>query len=269
MTVDERHLKIAGSLDQVPTACDFAAEAAENAGLDERGVYHCQLAVDEACTNVIEHGYSPDAANQFIDIICRRERDRFTIAILDDSPAYDPLQSEEPDITSPLEEREVGGWGVYFIKKLMDEVRYDYDGNRNRLLLVKRLAPPPAVLPEEDEEDVFIPLTALSMNVWALTPSGRLDASLTGHLEAIMNRELRTGHRFLILDLDQVDYISSFGLKKLVGMWQRAREVKGDLVLVGLHPRVREVLSIIGLDLVFTIFDTTENALADILARSS
>jgi anti-anti-sigma factor len=267
MTVEERHLRIAGVLDQVPTACDFAAEAAESAGLDERAVYHCQLAVDEACTNVIEHGYSVDGEHQVIDIVCRRDREKFTISILDDSPPFDPLDTEDPDLTAPLEQREVGGWGVYFIKKLMDEVQYKHEDNRNRLMMVKRLPLPPPTLPENQEKEVFIPLNALTMNIWQITPRGRLDASLTGHLEQIMDRELRAGHRFLILDLHEIDYISSFGLKKLVGMWQRARELKGDVVLVGVHARVREVLAIIGLDLVFSIFDTTDSALADIRAR--
>ncbi len=56
----ERHLIIPGVLNKVPEACEFVVQAAESAGLDERSIYYCQMAVDEWCTNVIEHGYGEE-----------------------------------------------------------------------------------------------------------------------------------------------------------------------------------------------------------------
>lgn len=138
--IEERRLRIPGLVEKVRVACDFVVEAAQRAGLDERAVYHCQLAVDEACTNIVEHGYGAHGFDHVIDIICRSEDNRFIITVLDDSNAFDPLGREDPDPATMLNDREEGGWGIYFIKKVMDEVLYQRQGNRNRLTMVKRLS---------------------------------------------------------------------------------------------------------------------------------
>ena len=82
-----------------------------------------------------------------------------------------------------------------------------------------------------------------------------------------MFEQLDAGHRWLILNMADVDYISSAGLKMLVSVWQRVRDQKGDLVLAALKPRVREVLEMIGLDLVFTIAETPDQARAYIASK--
>lgn len=137
MYVNERHFRIAGVLNQVPAACDFVADAAVRAGLDEHAVYHCQLAVDEACTNIVEHGYERRGEDRTIDIICREDAIRFTILILDDGPAFNPLTLPEPDPSTVLDKRGSGGWGIHFIRKFMDEVAYSRDQHRNCLTLSK------------------------------------------------------------------------------------------------------------------------------------
>ncbi len=137
MYVNERHFQIAGVLHQIPAACEFVARAAIQAGLDEHAVYHCQLAVDEACTNIVEHGYELRGDNHVIDVVCREDAVRFTILILDDAPAFNPLTLPEPDPTASLDARGSGGWGIHFIRKFMDEVSYSRDYQRNCLTLSK------------------------------------------------------------------------------------------------------------------------------------
>lgn len=139
MAAQESRFEIAGLLEQIPLACDFVADVARNAGLDERGIYHCQLAVDEACTNIIEHGYGSQGADRVIQVICRVDNFSLTITLLDNSSAFDPLNRPDPDPNMPLGERATGGWGIYFIKKLMDNVAYTREGHVNRLIMVKRL----------------------------------------------------------------------------------------------------------------------------------
>lgn len=135
--VEERRLRIPGLIEKVRVACDFVVEAAQRAGLDERAVYHCQLAVDEACTNIVEHGYGRNGRDNVIDIICRSEDNRFVITVLDDSTAFDPFDRADSDPATVLDDRGEGGWGIYFIKKVMDEVAYQRQGGRNRLTMIK------------------------------------------------------------------------------------------------------------------------------------
>lgn len=146
MAAQESRFEIAGVLEQIPLACDFVADVARSAGVDERGVYHCQLAVDEACTNIIEHGYGAQGANRIIQLICRVDNYHLTIILLDNSSAFDPLARSDPDPAMTLENRATGGWGIYFIKKLMDTVSYTREGHVNRLTMVKRLGQPTAPL---------------------------------------------------------------------------------------------------------------------------
>src|SRR5437763_11781123 len=133
----ERRLTIPGVLERIPEACDFVVQAAEAAGLDERAVYYCQMAVDEWCTNVIEHGYGGPNEHNLIDILCVGQSSALSITISDSSPAFDPttLQSSEP--SKALEQREAGGLGWFFIRKIMDEVHYEYKNGHNNLTMIK------------------------------------------------------------------------------------------------------------------------------------
>lgn len=264
----ERQIRIAGALESVATACAFVAEEAQDAGLDAQACHHCYLAVDEACTNIIEHGYGLDLPDAAIDVVCRHEGDQFVITIVDDSPAFDPLAVPDPDVKASLMHREPGGWGIFFIKKLMDHVHYSYEGSRNRLIMTKRVTPhlpePPA--PHEPESR---PIRAAEVRpkTWIIAPSGRLDSVQSRELTVVLTRVLEEGGKWLLLDMSNVDYIASAGFKALVSAWQRARDAKGDLVLVALKPRVREVMEIIGLDLVFSISDTPDKALAQLASK--
>ncbi len=261
MTIKERQLRIAGVLENVSIACDFVVEAAREAGLDERAIHHCYLAVDEACTNIIEHGYAQHCGECIIEVSCQRDEHTLTITIVDDSPAFNPLDRPDPDPRTPVQERGIGGWGVFFIKKLMDQVVYSYEGDRNRLVMTKKISSTPFTVQKRDTPVVKpIEIHSLSEKVWLITPSGRLDATQANSLGTTLADQLDTGHRWLVLNMADVEFISSAGLKMLVRVWQRVRDQKGDLALVALKPRVREVLEMIGLDLVFTIHDSADQA---------
>jgi serine/threonine-protein kinase RsbW len=61
--------------------------------------------------------------------------------VIDDAKAFDPLTAKEPDITASLEDRPIGGLGMFFVKTLMDEVRYKREADRNHLYFSKRAEP--------------------------------------------------------------------------------------------------------------------------------
>jgi serine/threonine-protein kinase RsbW len=132
-------MRISGVMEEIPRVCAWVVQRAENFGLDMRDVNHCELAVDEAITNIVEHGYGGHGADYVVDIAITEAGDRFMITIADDSEPFDPLQMEDPDPLSELEARPEhgGGYGLFFIKKVMDQVWYDYIGNRNQLTMVK------------------------------------------------------------------------------------------------------------------------------------
>jgi len=135
--MSESRMVIPARYDRIKQACTFVVDAAQVAGLDESAVFHCQIAVDEACTNIIEHGYEGEDRGQ-IEVVCQIESGKLKIELIDQAPVFDVTQVPDPELNRALEETNIGGLGIYFIKKMMDEVIYEHEDGTNRLTMVKR-----------------------------------------------------------------------------------------------------------------------------------
>ena len=116
----------------------FVADAAEQAGFEHGTVYQIQLAVDEACSNIIEHAYGGEGPGT-IECSLRTEEEALTIALRDHGKPFEPECVPAPDVDADLEERTGGGLGLFFIRQMMDEVTFDFSLEEgNVLTLVKR-----------------------------------------------------------------------------------------------------------------------------------
>jgi serine/threonine-protein kinase RsbW len=104
---------------------DFVAQAAADCGLKESAVYSVQLAVDEAFTNIIEHAFGGECQEE-IECTCQIKADGLKITLRDCGKPFNPLSVPEPDLNAGLEQRQVGGLGLYFIRQLMDEVHFTF-----------------------------------------------------------------------------------------------------------------------------------------------
>lgn len=97
------------------------------------------LAVDEAVTNIILHGYKEGPG--MIEIELRRESDSLFLCLQDQAPSFDPTQVPSPDLTLPLEKRPLGNMGVHLIRHMVDEIIYEIpSGGGNQLILVKNIS---------------------------------------------------------------------------------------------------------------------------------
>jgi anti-anti-sigma factor len=260
----ERHLIIPGILNKVPEACDFVTQVAELAGLDERAVYYCCMAVDEWCTNVIEHGYETEDEHNRIEIICQNKENYLLIEVRDHSAPFDPMSLSDAAPSSLLEEREPGGLGWFFIRKIMDEVHYEYRDGHNVLTMIKRGAKMVEATTQQEDTDDDFGARELPNGIWVVLATGRLDASSGPLLEAALNKQVDAGHARLVVDMSSVSYISSGGLKVLISAWRATQKLGGTLILVGLTSRVRKVFEIAGFDTLFTIAASVEDAAATI-----
>src|SRR5215813_6228215 len=169
MAEERRVVVIPGILDRVPGVCAFVVRAAEAAGLDERAVYQCQMAVDEWCTNVIEHGYHHKGENGQIEVVCAIQPGQLAITINDDSPPFDPTQLPDADPSSPPEDRQPGGLGWFFIRKTMNVVYYQAKGGRNYLTMIKFSAQREANLGKSP--DPLFPAHELRDGIWVVALS--------------------------------------------------------------------------------------------------
>ena len=101
--------------------------------------YAVNPSVDEILTNTISYGYADEETHR-IEIAVRLEAEALVVVIVDDSSAFDLTAAPEPDLGASLEEREVGGLGLFLVHQMMDEVEYERAGDRNVATLTKRTA---------------------------------------------------------------------------------------------------------------------------------
>jgi serine/threonine-protein kinase RsbW len=127
-----------GQFDSLAKIGRFVARAARFTGLDPTAVYAVEMAVDEACTNIIEHAYGGEGRGD-IECTCQVDDDELRVTLRDYGCPFDPLSVPEPDINASLDERREGGLGLYLIRKLMDEVQFEFTSDSgNVLTMVKR-----------------------------------------------------------------------------------------------------------------------------------
>jgi len=120
----------------------FVASAAEGAGFDRCTVYQVRLAVDEACSNIIEHAYGGESGG-VIECSLGVSSGELTIVLRDYGDPFDPESVPEPDVNASLQDRPGGGLGLYFIHHMMDEVDFEFDRvEGNVLTMVKRSESP-------------------------------------------------------------------------------------------------------------------------------
>jgi serine/threonine-protein kinase RsbW len=117
--------------------CDFVGQAALEAGLGDVAAGRCQLAVDEACTNIIEHGYEGEDRGS-IEVTADPRDGELVITIQDHAKFFDARQVPQPNLNVTLDELKVGGLGLHFMRQVMDAVEFSYQDGGNRLVLVKR-----------------------------------------------------------------------------------------------------------------------------------
>lgn len=107
-------------------------------GVDEKTLYDLKLAVDEACTNIITHGYAGMNPGSIILSIELDER-KVIMEITDFGHAFEPYEAPKPDIQAILNDQPMSGFGLYLIYQTMDQVEYETSEDGNHLRLTKNL----------------------------------------------------------------------------------------------------------------------------------
>ncbi|MBI4364376.1 MAG: SpoIIE family protein phosphatase [Candidatus Latescibacteria bacterium] len=116
---------------------DFIQEVGEKIQIPGKVLGNTKLAVDEACTNIVRHGYKSDSG--FIEIVVTGNQREFSIAIHDKGTSFDLRNVKSPDLKMYVETRRRGGLGVFLMNQLMDDVRYRAGSDGNVLTMTKRL----------------------------------------------------------------------------------------------------------------------------------
>ncbi|MCQ8894271.1 MAG: ATP-binding protein [Methanolinea sp.] len=130
------HLTLRAEKNNLGEVFLFLRQVLGGAGIREQLLPDLELAVEEAVVNVMTYAYPNGEGDLVLGVL--PGPDYVTIELRDRGTPFNPLLVPEPDITSPLGEREIGGLGVHLIRTLMDEVSYEYRDGENILTLRKR-----------------------------------------------------------------------------------------------------------------------------------
>ena len=135
MSVRQQSITLTNDLAEIPRLAEFVESFCQPLAPTTKGMHALQICLEEAAMNVMKHGYGDGQPGNMSVTLEASDTGRLTATVSDSAPAYDPLARPPVDTTAPLEEREIGGLGVHFMKKMMDAVRYERRDGRNILTL--------------------------------------------------------------------------------------------------------------------------------------
>jgi sigma-B regulation protein RsbU (phosphoserine phosphatase) len=137
-TAKSRELTTRANVAELESVMAFADAALVEAGCPPKVQVQIDVAVEEIFVNIAQYAYAPEEGQARIVVTPDEDRKGVSILFEDQGKPYDPLSHEDPDTTLSADEREIGGLGIFMVKKSMDDVSYEYSDGKNRLTIRKR-----------------------------------------------------------------------------------------------------------------------------------
>jgi anti-sigma regulatory factor (Ser/Thr protein kinase) len=126
-------IQYAAKFEHLDEIREFVGGIARAGGFSDKDVYNIQLATDEAASNIIEHAYEK-IADGTLELSCGMRGNTITIVLIDHGESFDPSEVPLPDLKADLSDRKIGGLGIFLMRKLMDEVRYEPKPDKSNVL---------------------------------------------------------------------------------------------------------------------------------------
>ena len=128
---------VVNDLREIAVAADKIEEFCSVNGIPPATAYAVNLSVDELLTNTISYGYE-DSEEHRIDLMIRLDGDLLALEISDDGVEFEPDSAEDPDTDASIEDRPIGGLGIFLARQMMDSFDYRRDEGRNIVTLTKK-----------------------------------------------------------------------------------------------------------------------------------
>lgn len=204
------------------------------------------LAVEEAISCTIHHAY-PNGAKGKIKLKISQVNGDINCMIINDGITFDPTLPQNNSEKLSLEDMLTGGLGFFLIFRTMDEIAFHTDGSQNFLMLTKGLGDV-----EEPESSLTINICKVAGGV-IITVEGRLDTLNARNFESIIRPILDSGTPEIVLNCENLTYVSSSGLRCFILMQKKVDSSHGQLVLKGVLPEIRHIFDMTGCSSLFTI----------------
>jgi anti-sigma regulatory factor (Ser/Thr protein kinase) len=132
-------LTLDATLENIVRVTEFVDEQLEKYNCPMKAEMQINIAIDELFGNIAHYAYNPDVGPATVKVEVIEEPMAVIITFIDGGVPYDPLSQADPDITLSAEEREIGGLGIYMVKKSMDDITYEYKDGKNILRIKKNI----------------------------------------------------------------------------------------------------------------------------------
>lgn len=132
-------MTIAAKVENIPAVTAFVDERLEALDCPLKAQMQIDIAIDELFGNIAHYAYQPGMGPATVRVEVVQDPLSVVITFIDHGVPYDPLSKADPDVTLSAEEQEIGGLGIYMVKKTMDAISYEYKDGQNILTLKKRL----------------------------------------------------------------------------------------------------------------------------------
>lgn len=134
-----KELTIDATVENIETVTEFVNEQLESFDCPLKAQMQIDIAIDELFGNIAHYAYNPEIGKATVRVEVTENPLSVVITFIDNGVPYDPLAKDDPDTTLSAEEREIGGLGIFMVKKTMDEIAYEYKDGMNILTLVKKI----------------------------------------------------------------------------------------------------------------------------------
>ena len=134
-----KELTIEAKTSNIEAVTDFVNEQLEALDCPMKAQMQIDIAIDELFSNIAHYAYNPEIGQATVRVEVIEDPLAVTITFIDNGVPYDPLANADPDTTLSAEEREIGGLGIYMVKKSMDDITYEYKAGQNILTIKKNL----------------------------------------------------------------------------------------------------------------------------------
>lgn len=134
-----KELTINATVENITQVTAFVDEELEALGCPMKAQMQIDIAIDELFGNIAHYAYNPKVGPATVRVEIVEDPLSVVVSFIDKGIPYDPLSREDPDVELSLEEREIGGLGIYMVKKSMDEISYEYKDGQNILRIKKKI----------------------------------------------------------------------------------------------------------------------------------
>lgn len=134
-----KELTVEATVESIPVITEFVDEQLAQYNCPMKAQAQIDIAIDELFSNIVHYAYHPGTGPATVRVEVLQEPLAVVITFIDQGVPYDPLAKEDPDVTLSAQDRQIGGLGIYIVKKNMNEITYEYKDGKNILKIRKEI----------------------------------------------------------------------------------------------------------------------------------